>query len=727
MNKNILLGTLSGAFLAIVLFTIAFNLFNPRFINPNFPEYNSPSIIDGTAAKFKITAPVSTTFSQYIPQDLSYEPNVPYTQIKSDLSNVDLQGLSISQKVKTQLATYGFSLVDEGIEDIYELYIGQDETPKFITTDLCLHAYHVLYDISLRVLEGTYFSSDFEVMLNALRDDQISQRASVTDLIVQDALNRNIAYLSVMLFLLDNTSYPIPSSVASLVNAELQNIETGSFATSAIFGYLEDYSQYKVRGHYTRNDLLSKYFKAMMYAGRMGFLLQSPEDDVEMGIKHTRMSMLLISSFNVTIGAGNVWDYWDRIYEPTVFYVGASDDLTPAEYYQVWKQYGSLMGDDLADESVIVSIISTLKASRKPQINSMLINEMFDIENVTHGFRLLGQRFIPDSYIFQNLVHTAVLGRFMPNGLDIFSVFGSSRAEKYLQSENSTYADYNDQILGLRAEFGNLTAYDWTQNLYWLWLYTLFPLLNPASEGYPGFMLSDAWTDKALMTTLGSWAELRHDTILYAKQSYSQYTSIPELLKGYVEPYPEVYTRLSSLVQMMNDGLDTRGLLVDTFKSKLTQIEAIFDRLVEISIKELENQPLNESDYLFINHAGENIGVLASYHDPENENYTSEADNRMAIIADVHTDPNWGEVLEVGTGNPFSIYVVVPDTNGHLRLTRGGTFSYYEFKNPLTNRLSDEEWHNMLDTSTPALPVWITNSLPISSDSTIIAPIIKEE
>ncbi|WP_455140436.1 DUF3160 domain-containing protein [Candidatus Hodarchaeum mangrovi] len=727
MNKNILLATLSGAFLAIVLFTVAFSLLDPRFINPNYPEYNSPPTIDGTAAKFKITAPVSTSFSQYIPYDLSYKPSVPYTQIKSDLSNVDLQGLSISQTTKTQLATYGFSLVDEEIDDIYKLYISQEETPKFITTDLCLHAYHVLYDISLRVLEGTYLSPDFEIMLNALRDDQISQRSSATDLTVLDALDRNIAYLSVMLFLLDNTSYPVPSSVASLVNAELQNIEAGNFATSAIFGYNEDYSQYKVRGHYTRNDLLAKYFKAMMYAGRMGFLLQSPTGEIEMGIEHTRMSMLLISSFNVSIGLDNVWDYWDRIYEPTVFYVGASDDLTPAEYYQVWKQYGSLMGDELSDELMILNIISTLKASRNPQINSMLINEMFEISNVTQGFRLMGQRFIPDSYIFQNLVHTAVPGRFMPNGLDILSVFGSSRAEKHLETENSTYSDYNDQILKLRAEFGNLTAYDWTQNLYWLWLYTLFPLLEPATEGYPSFMLSDAWTDKALMTTLGSWAELRHDTILYAKQSYTQFTSIPELLKGYVEPYPEVYARLSSLVQMMNNGLDTRGLLVDAFKNKLTQIEAIFDHLVEISIKELENQPLSESDYFFINRAGEDIGMLASYSDPETSNYTSEADDRMAIIADVHTDPNLGEVLEVGTGNAFSIYVVVSDSNSHLRLTRGGTFSYYEFKNPLTNRLTDEEWHIMLDTNPPALPAWIVYNLPLSSDSDIIATVIKEE
>ena len=35
-------------------------------------------------------------------------------------------------------------------------------------------------------------------------------------------------------------------------------------------------------------------------------------------------------------------------------------------------------------------------------------------------------------------------------------------------------------------------------------------------------MQSDAWLDKQLNTSLGSWTELKHDTILYAKQAYAE-------------------------------------------------------------------------------------------------------------------------------------------------------------------------------------------------------------
>ncbi len=689
--------------------------------------WETGSLITGTAATFSMTEPVQTSFGTYSPLSLEYTPSINPTAIKYNLANVDLQGLTITDEVKQLLGQYGFALVDEGYEDIYELYTDESrEVPKFITTDLCLHAYHVLYDITLRILEGEQFYKDFETMLLTLRDAQISLNSTVTSPIVSDALNKNIAYLSVMLYLLNSTN-TIPVEVGVLANTELAKIEAEVPDYSAIFGYEEDYTQYKVRGHYTRNDLLGDYFKAMMYAGRIGFLLQSPSGGLAMGIEQTRMALLLISSFNSTIETETVWDYWDKIYEPTVFYVGASDDLTALEYYQIWQDEGAPQGDALADEFTITSFIDEAKLYRKPKINSMFIFDTEEHEDVTQGFRLMGQRFIPDSYIFQELVHTKVNGRNVPKGLDVFSVFGSPLAESLLQSENETYADYNDQILKLRTEFGNLTEFDWTQNLYWLWLYSLFPLLRPAMEGYPGFMLSDAWTTKALMTTHGSWAELRHDTILYAKQSYSYRSSMPQIRDGYVEPYPEVYSRLASLVRLMSYGLNSRGLLLDRFDDKLAYLAETFDRLTTLSIKELENEPLNETDISYINYIGGQIAECATFNDPEADPWVSETDDRMAIIADVHTDPNSGNVLEVGTGDPYVIYVVVQDHNGKLRLTRGGTFSYYEFQYPMIDRLNDEQWHDLLDTGEWSPPDWMQDGLPEGEKTTVTTPASREE
>jgi hypothetical protein len=53
------------------------------------------------------------------------------------------------------------------------------------------------------------------------------------------------------------------------------------------------------------------------------------------------------------------------------------------------------------------------------------------------------------------------------------------------------------------------------------------------------------------------------------------------------------------------------------------------------------------------------------------------------------------------------MFVVVP-IEGKLYLTRGAVFTYYEFRQPSSNRLTDEEWQRMLKSGeAPAPPSWI--------------------
>jgi hypothetical protein len=114
----------------------------------------------------------------------------------------------------------------------------------------------------------------------------------------------------------------------------------------------------------------------------------------------------------------------------------------------------------------------------------------------------------------------------MPSGLDVMAALGSERAWELLDDQKS-YENYVPQMQMLWDQIGNMTEAEWTQNLYYLWLYSLLPLLSDPGEGFPYFMQNEAWVDKQLSTALGSWAELRHDTILYAKQSYTtEYTSV---------------------------------------------------------------------------------------------------------------------------------------------------------------------------------------------------------
>ena len=330
--------------------------------------------------------------------------------------------------------------------------------------------------MALKFIEGEYLINDFEIMIKAIRNHQLELKNNILQDEILEALNKNIAYLSTVLKLLNKTN-SVPSEVLGMVNNELNNIEAGIIAHSAIFGYYEDFSQYQVRGHYTINEELSNYFKAMMYAGRMGFLFQYEGLSARQIEQQTRMALLIVSSFNETVNNQQIWEYWEKIYSTTSFFVGESDDLTAIDYYKIWKHYGFPELNDIADTEFIHKVISDLKEAPLPRIISMLVYSSGE-ERIPRGFRLFGQAFIPDSYIFQELVYDKVTDRWMPKALDIFSVFGSQRAAYLLENEGIIYPEYIEQIIKLRAEFGNLTDYDWCQSLYWLQLYSLFPLLN---------------------------------------------------------------------------------------------------------------------------------------------------------------------------------------------------------------------------------------------------------
>jgi hypothetical protein len=116
-------------------------------------------------------------------------------------------------------------------------------------------------------------------------------------------------------------------------------------------------------------------------------------------------------------------------------------------------------------------------------------------------------------------VGTDTKPRGLPKGLDFMAAMGSEEAYTILKDmgENQ-YANYDTQMTKVRKEIGGLQTDSWTQNLYWSWLYALQPLLEPKDAQYPSFMRTQAWTRKDLHTALGSWTELKHDTILYAKQ-----------------------------------------------------------------------------------------------------------------------------------------------------------------------------------------------------------------
>ncbi|MFQ6088479.1 MAG: DUF3160 domain-containing protein [Candidatus Methanofastidiosia archaeon] len=662
-------------------------------------------------------------FAVYNPILVKVDPKVEgYSLLLSETKNGN--SFNFKDREREFLQKNGFFVKKANHKQFYELYKLNTKRgiPNFITTDSMLHAFHILYDYTLRIAEEEKLLPELEALtLRMLRESE-NQYENLENPKLKEAAKRNVAYFCVAASLL-NLEVRVPFYVQEEVERELSLIESHSgLEISPIFSYKEDYSQYVPRGHYTRSEALKRYFKVMMWYGRITFRL-SPRER-ERGIEETRSVLLIVHALDET----NSLESWDRIYQPTVFFVGKTDDLNVYEYLKLLREvYGKEFSVDvLESDSLIEKFIEKARLYRNPKINSSFVTDQEDFEEITKGFRFMGGRFIPDSYIFQQLVYDEVLFyegsgepftlvyteagpiRGFPRGLDVFAVLSSERAYEILEEEGDTeYQNFLEQFTKLKREFSFLNLNDWAQNLYWNWLYSLLPLLDEKGQGYPVFMQNRAWTEKELFTALGSWTELRHDTILYAKQSYTiKATAMPieRLSKGYVEPNPHIYARLAALSFMMRDGLSKRGLLSDEYALKLKYLEDVLISLKVISEKELETEPLTEEELKLIFNFGEILEELLSFE----KAIEQEVDESVEVVADVHTDVNSLKVLEEGVGRVFEIYVIV-EIEGATFVSLGGIFSYYEFKHPMNDRLSDEKWQAM---KKPNLPSWTQSFIP---------------
>ena len=129
-------------------------------------------------------------------------------------------------------------------------------------------------------------------------------------------------------------------------------------------------------------------------------------------------------------------------------------------------------------------------------------------------------------------------------------------------------------------------------------------------------------------------------------------------------------------------------------------------RLESIAKKELTGETLTQSEYEIIWNIGSTLNSVSRLPHEIMSRTRSAVDDKMPIIADVHTDPNSGKVLEEGVGYPFIIHVRGL-IDGREQIVQGPVFSYYEFKRPMADRLTDEQWQHMLEKGQePPLPRW---------------------
>ena len=656
-----------------------------------------------------------------------------------------VQDANLTPEQLALLAQNGFVVVPGNVPQFDEVYMDdtwphQEGQGDFITTDALLHSLFLAYQNALLFLEKDEF---YGRVVNFVAGGYEAAQAQVTEAagtpLEGPARNAAVYYAVALLLLADGEPYyivganqesgfregdRIPSQVLAGADSailelarpvvDMARAAEGRLKVPMLDDYEEDFSQYKPRSYYAGDPLLEAYFRGLMWLGRITFRAKSDGD--------TLAGLLALRALNAAPGA---YSDWASVADTLTFVVGPMDDYSPVDYLPLAESvFGTgLPLDALADPAKLETFLAGVAELPGPRINSLPLPVGITAEEVdefTRGFRLFGQRFTLDGYIMQQLIYpevgTAQNSRALPLGLDVPAALGSDIAFALADEAGATeFANYTENMAALREEVTGLDGNAWMENLYGGWLWTLQPLLVRDPALVPPLMQTDAWKRKDIHTSLGSWTELKHATLLYAEQPMGGLGGggyVPPVISySTVEPNPLVFARIAIVAATLDQGLEARGFYREFVYSGLGSVGSALDyltilaaRLAEIARQEVAGEPVSRDDLLWLQEyfAGDLWSIRYTV-----EQWITNPPESVALVADVASNASAGTVLEVGIGPVDTIYVITNSPYG-LQLTRGGVYSYQEFTWPIDQRLTDDEWRTMLaNNEAPERPWWI--------------------
>jgi len=627
------------------------------------------------------------------------------------------------------------------------------DLPVFISTDAILHAFHRSYDAILKDCEIGFIIPKLQELFAGIKGSfPMLENRYVNNTIMEQRLKDLDFYVTVPAKLLDNSIQPYflensakVDSFITYVYAEMpEEINFLSTKPRKI-----DFSQFKPRGHYTdiQHPILAKYFRAMMWLGRIELYLISPKGVVETPTFNDVQRQIIISYLMLEAIENNNQTTYQNIEEIVRFFVGYQDNVTLNHLQELRTELNFNNSNYFTDSINTVTFQNAL--AQKSYAAQMILSQMLTSNGISgdsikpaSAFMLYGQRFVVDSYVTGNVVYDKIrynntpIRRMLPNPLDVLFALGNDAALQLLQSEIEQYK-YAQNLGSVRYMIDSYQQDFWQFSFYNSWLAAI-KALNPPDRNkrdeLPLFMRTGAYWQQKMNTQLGSWAELRHDNLLYAKQSY---TGIPicSYPYSYVEPFPDFYKSLKTISDLTITAFNEFNLSQFYAKDRIIQYFSNFksscDTLEIISQKELENQSLSSQEIGFLtrmmryNNQGCSVGYdgwySAMYYD--NGSLDGLIDPNY-IVADYHTSPAdengaiVGYVKHAGTGKVDLLITAITMPDGNNVAFVGPTYSFYDYTTLNFLRLTDEEWRDTY-LATAIRPDWVNVYLANSNGSYI--------
>ncbi len=651
-------------------------------------------------------------------------------EIKLKLTDYEKQLLNKNGFVVTerlQADSYG-----KQFADIYH-----KDLPVYISSDAILHAFHASYDKILKNTELNVLIKDVKNLLETLHNKipELSEKYSADTAMTRMLKDVDI-YLTVPLQLLGNIVQPYFSENISTVNTLLEKINTYNFVEMPLFSIQNrklDFSQFKPRGHYDDENYpeLAQYFKAMMWLGRTELYLIAPRNVFpKVPFEDVQRQVIDATLISELIDLADANELYNEIEFIIKTFVGEQDNVTLNELNSVLANINITNPVEFLDSLRVEEFQDTLvtkEFAEQKILSQILIRDPMKPDSImpASAFMLFGQRFVIDSYVTGSVVYDRIKAlRMLPSTLDILFALGNNATAQLLQKELEKY-NYSKNLTALRYLIDSYDFTFWENSIYNLWLNSIRKLNPPNDRStLPAFMQTAAWWQQKLNSQLASWTELRHDNLLYVKQSYTGglTCSYPY---SYVEPVPEFFNSMSILAKNTMRKLDSipsfEAHVKEGFDLYFNKFSQVADTLAIIAQKELDKIKLSDDEKKFLKRmlfnnpdhmcgAPDHIGWYPDlfYQDYEQENLFK----KDFLVADIHTSP-YNEYAELvgwvkhsGTG-PIDLSIIVAPVGVDQNVAFvGPVASYYEYTSTNFLRLTDNEWkESYLDKSTR--PEWV--------------------
>ncbi|NNE35066.1 MAG: DUF3160 domain-containing protein, partial [Rhodothermales bacterium] len=600
----------------------------------------------------------------------------------------------------------------DGFTDIYK-----KDLPVFVSTDAILHALHMSYDLFLQEIENQLIIPELSSLMSSVRSQlTVVHNGTSDERVLQAVADLDVLLTVPMRLLTGEDTAPVFAGNEATIDQLLNLIDAESPGQYALFAEEcrnIDFSQFTPRGHYAEDVSLRRYFKAMIWFGRTELYLSQPgtvecqasEADVD---RQVRLAVLMTQLLRDPVALRS----YRRIEGQLAFFVGEPDNVTYDQLESLLTAVSASSVTDFVDDANVDVLQDTLAtrpfAGQKILSQILFSNDIRDPDAIepASAFMLFGQRFVVDSFVSGHVVYDEVIPepsidpRMLPSTQDILYALGNDASLQFLQDELDEYR-YAPNLEAARFLIDGLGEDHWESTFYNGWLDAI-RTLNPPQDrtDLPSFMQTAAWWQEKMNTQLASWAQLRHDNLLYAKQSYSGGITCM-FPYSYVEPFPDFFRSVSALTRRTaafvrdSAGEERIAMHFDNFASTS-------DTLAVIAQKELDKRSLSEEEASFLRRMLREVDscgpVIDGWYPDLFLGGPDQAKESDLIVADIHTAPtdkygnNVGWVLHAGTG-PLNMAVVSAEVEGVGTVNFvGPVLSYYEHLSTGYKRLTDQDW-----------------------------------